>query len=295
MSQRAPGCPNQGINRGRASLLPPQTHQIMDAFLWGKKIDATKYEQRKHEEVQSKILSRLRRSTVQTNENVQSLVPRQPQLSISKKYENASNKMHWNGLQRPVLQPNEEVQPFVPRQPRLDLSNDSGNASNETHWNELQRSVVQSEEEAQPLTSRKPRRSSLNSDENAANNSFWYGADQNTMMNHQSNDRQSKSHTPNNRQLSVQDGDEEEIVCCDGSHCHEGTKNLCTISLWAFIVFVIVNRFFVHMAMHLHKNENMTPEYIGVTGSEVGPQSMQHMEAKSNFTENFNGNKGHVR
>lgn len=47
---------------------------------------------------------------------------------------------------------------------------------------------------------------------------------------------------------------DEDIVCCDcdGGHWREGTKNICTISLWAIIVFAIFNRLFVHMNMALH-------------------------------------------
>jgi hypothetical protein len=53
------------------------------------------------------------------------------------------------------------------------------------------------------------------------------------------------------------DDDEEDIVCCDGNnHCREGTKNICTIAVWALIVFFVINRFFVHMAMHLHKPQD---------------------------------------
>lgn len=69
--------------------------------------------------------------------------------------------------------------------------------------------------------------------------------------------------------------DDEDIVCCDtGGRCHEGTKNLCTITLWAFMVFAILNRFFVHMAMHLSSNnESVSPKqpYVRVVDAPADP------------------------
>ncbi|KAL7471899.1 hypothetical protein ACHAXS_012205 [Conticribra weissflogii] len=46
-------------------------------------------------------------------------------------------------------------------------------------------------------------------------------------------------------------------ICCDedgcnfqlSRHCNEGVKNLCTIAIWAMLVFAIVNRFLMHMGM----------------------------------------------
>ena len=51
------------------------------------------------------------------------------------------------------------------------------------------------------------------------------------------------------------DDEEDDIVCCDDCFRHEGTKNLCTISIWAALVFFIMNRFFVHMSIYLHRGE----------------------------------------
>lgn len=53
--------------------------------------------------------------------------------------------------------------------------------------------------------------------------------------------------------------DDEDFTCCDFHStprqplCNEGTKNLCTLTIWAIIIFVIVNRFLMHMSMFLHR------------------------------------------
>jgi len=51
------------------------------------------------------------------------------------------------------------------------------------------------------------------------------------------------------------DDEEGDIVCCDDCFRHEGTKNICTIVIWAAFVFFIMNRFFLHMSIYLHKGE----------------------------------------
>jgi hypothetical protein len=48
-----------------------------------------------------------------------------------------------------------------------------------------------------------------------------------------------------------------------------------TITLWALILLFICNRFFVHFAIHLNKNESVTPKQVGdvLIGSEVGSRN----------------------
>lgn len=53
----------------------------------------------------------------------------------------------------------------------------------------------------------------------------------------------------------MDDEEEDDIVCCEDSFRHEGTKNICTIFIWAALVFFIMNRFFLHMSMYLHRGE----------------------------------------
>jgi hypothetical protein len=61
------------------------------------------------------------------------------------------------------------------------------------------------------------------------------------------------------------DNEEEDYCnCCCNLHsasssssqplCNEGTKNLCTLAIWAIIILIIVNRFLAHMSMFLHRH-----------------------------------------
>lgn len=52
----------------------------------------------------------------------------------------------------------------------------------------------------------------------------------------------------------VSDDEEGDIVCCDDCYQHEGTKNICTIFIWAIAVFFVTNRFFVHMSNYLRQD-----------------------------------------
>ena len=96
------------------------------------------------------------------------------------------------------------------------------------------------------------------------NDSWSHTVDTQTTINHRNNQHRE---VPSQRYhpLSIHsENEEEDIVCCDGGHCREGTKNLCTIAIWAIIVFFVINRFFVHMAMHLHKTQNISPGRVRV-------------------------------
>ena len=65
------------------------------------------------------------------------------------------------------------------------------------------------------------------------------------------------------------DDEENDIVCCDDGFWHEGTKNICTIFIWAAVVFFIMNRFFLHMSMYLHRGEETIKEEVGALGGNV--------------------------
>ena len=182
------------------SPLPSHKHQIMEAFLWNNK-SATRHEQRKHQEIQSLILSRLKRPVVNTYDEI-------------------------------------EVRPLVPNRPEL-CPRDRGIIPRNDSWN--------------------------------------HTVDMQTAINHRNNTRDREIPPRRYRLLSIQrDDEEEDIVCCDGGRCREGTKNLCTIAIWAIIVFFVINRFFVHMAMHLRMPQNVSPSNVRVV--EFGAQAVADVD-----------------
>lgn len=65
----------------------------------------------------------------------------------------------------------------------------------------------------------------------------------------------------------VSDDEEGDIVCCDDCYQHEGTKNICTIFIWAIAVFFVTNRFFVHMSNYLRQGDEVTTDRIVNAGS----------------------------
>jgi hypothetical protein len=77
----------------------------------------------------------------------------------------------------------------------------------------------------------------------------------------------------------VSDDEEGDIVCCDDCYQHEGTKNICTIFIWAIAVFFIMNRFFVHMSNYLRQD-----------GDEVKTDRI--VNAGSNYSSNIAMNSG---
>lgn len=53
---------------------------------------------------------------------------------------------------------------------------------------------------------------------------------------------------------------DDDYNCCDLNSspqplCNEGSKNLCTLGIWAMIIFIIINQFLAHMSMFLHRND----------------------------------------
>ena len=163
--------------------LPSEKLRIMEAFLWNNKSVASRHEQRKQQEIQSLILSRLKR----------------PPAVVD-------NDMH----------DDDDADSNI---------NDRGSSSKNDGWNRALNSQTTTDcRYHTPQLEAPPRR---------------------------------------HRPLRVQcdDDDDEDIVCCDGNHhcCREGIKNACTIAIWAVIVFFVINRFFVHMAMHLHGPRDARP------------------------------------
>jgi hypothetical protein len=60
----------------------------------------------------------------------------------------------------------------------------------------------------------------------------------------------------------VSDDEEGDIVCCDDCYQHEGTKNICTIFIWAIAVFFVTNRFFVHMSNYIRQGDEVTDRIV---------------------------------
>mmetsp|Transcript_35339 Transcript_35339/g.60020 ORF Transcript_35339/g.60020 Transcript_35339/m.60020 type:complete len:234 (-) Transcript_35339:377-1078(-) len=217
------------IDQSPSPKLPNHIHQIMDAFLWNNKNTAPMHEQRKHEETQSRILSRLRRLVArrpasQSRDDMQLLAPKDPPQLIRR---NASKENVPNLNNRTWVS-------ITDREPKI---NHRGGHS---HQHEMQ--------QQHPPPTYKP-------------------------LNIRTNDEEARW------KIRIDD-EEDDIECCDGRCCHEGAKNLCTISIWALIVFALVNRFFVHMATHANKNESVTLKVeqinvVPITDGEVEPQTFE--------------------
>ena len=97
-------------------------------------------------------------------------------------------------------------------------------------------------------------------------------ANEHMAMNHRIINGQRGAQTSTHHQSNSQfDDEEEDIVCCDGvgGGFQEGTKNLCTIALWALIMFAILNRFFVHMSIYLHKSESVESKEVGASPTAI--------------------------
>ena len=100
-----------------------------------------------------------------------------------------------------------------------------------------------------------------------------------------------KSYQPmNTTQISIDE--EDDYVCCDpnGGHWREGTKNICTISLWALIVFAIFNRLFVHMNMAMHHNKSsprgsVVPKDVGSASAVLVPIAVETEQQQQKFVE----------
>lgn len=195
-----------------SSSLPSHTQQIMEAFLWNNKL-TTRHEQKKHQEIQSLILSRLKR---------QATTPPHDELGARQ----------WSD-------PNSNSSSMIEQ---YDLSRLRMNSRPHDAWPTIQREK-----------------------QNNESNNLQ------AILNHR-NSIQNREILPQRmHSLNIQSGDDDEdntIVCCDGVQIREGTKNLCTIAIWAIVILFIINHFFAHMASYMH-----TPKNIDVRIVELGAQS----------------------
>jgi len=241
----------------------------MDAFLINNKSKiSSKYEQRKHAEQQKAILSSLKRPQVTANrhEEIQPFWP----TNI-----NDTNSSLGSEQQYTTNQFNSD-------------RNDRQSSQNTTTANQQHRALhPQQQEEMQPLvqcrqSSPQFRQSSpimQNSTNRCDIGRAW--SNHSSPPTHQSAATKSKA---NYRPLYTQTtiDEEDDIVCCDcastDGHWREGTKNICTISLWALIAFAILNRLFVHMNLSMAHHKvapNVSPKDVGVVPADAVPETAQ--------------------
>lgn len=191
-----------------SSSLPSHTQQIMEAFLWNNKL-TTRHERKKHQEIQSLILSRLKRQAP-TPPHDHHLGARQ----WSEPNSNSSSMIEQYDLSRPRM---------------------------------TSRPTIQCEKQNNESTNLQ------------------------AVLNHR-NSIQNRDISPQRmHSLNIQGDDDDEdntIVCCEEVQIREGTKNLCTIAMWAVVILFIINHFFAHMASYMH-----TPKNIDVRAVELGAQA----------------------
>jgi hypothetical protein len=208
----------------------------MDAFLcWNTTNNATKYEQKKREEVQLRILSRFKRSVA--HEEMRTLVPSHHQKRCARGVRNSSasapgrnmGSRNGNGNNKPSGNSHTYPHPedssitrsvmSLPHQKggRIleSMGSPIGNEEKNVGFHTKYRSHLKDPSVTDRSITRSTHRVSSMSDsflnENPSNNTrptVTYG--------------KAKDHGIN---IPI-DEEEEDIVCCDGGHCHEGTKNL---------------------------------------------------------------------
>ena len=268
---RKPGSrqPNNNNNMSRASpSLPAHTHRIMETFLWNNKKPTKGHDQKKQEERQSLILKGLQRPTSHPRQEEEARVF--PMQQYPSKDAQKRKFIRKSGLS--------PINNYIAKQPPVQRS-----AGAQPTADEIQPLI-------EPIHHQPIARSIDTSASNRMNwNTMNKQQNHSTTINHRSHNIQQPISTSNTTQQfsSPVHDEDEDIVCCDcfdgGGQCHEGTKNLCTIALWALIVFAIMNRFFVHMAMHLHHkpesvNVKVVDDVIGSvseSGSVLGQFDMQ--------------------
>mmetsp|Transcript_14792 Transcript_14792/g.22835 ORF Transcript_14792/g.22835 Transcript_14792/m.22835 type:complete len:258 (+) Transcript_14792:64-837(+) len=128
----------------------------------------------------------------------------------------------------------------------------------------IPRIIKQESIEMEPLLSGSvsPPPSTLPTSSRKDNNRIHANTSSAQVMHHR-NHRESKLAPPRQYTNVLMDTDEEDdIVCCEDSFRHEGTKNICTIFIWAALVFFIMNRFFLHMSMYLQRGEETKEVFV---------------------------------
>lgn len=250
------------------SSLPLHTNQIMDAFLINNKSKiSSRYEQRKHAEQQRAILSTLKRpqnTNANKHEEIQPFWP----ANINDTNSSLSSEQQYNTNQ------------YNPAR------NDRQSSQNTTTANQQHRAIHPQQEEIQPLVQSRQASPQLRQSSSMMQSSTSGRSDigkswskHSSPPTHQSAATKSKA---NYRPLYTQTtiDEEDDIVCCDftstDGHWREGTKNICTISLWALIAFAILNRLFVHMNLSMHHKVtsntqgSVSPKNVGIVpASEV--------------------------
>jgi len=243
-------------NSSMSSTLPSHTNQIMDAFLINNKSKiSSKYEQRKHAEQQKAILSTLKRP--QSANNHEEIQPFWPANINDTNRDNspANNSLDSDQNDRQSI-----------------ISSQNTTTANQQH-----RAIHSQQEEMQPLV--QSRQSSPQLRQNSPIQRSHVGR---TSANHHRSRPNKATYQPLYTQTTIDE--EDDIVCCDctstDGHWREGTKNICTISLWALIAFAILNRLFVHMNLSMHHKVtsnaqgSVSPKDVGVVPAEV-PETAQ--------------------
>ena len=340
---------NQGMGRGGgrhssgASTLPSHTEQIMNSFLINNKRTTSRHEQRKYEEEQRAILSRLKRPSATTNgttqrqrtEEVQPFFPpqvtkeaptnrnhRQPQqkqtsCSRSDTQNSSTSNADSSSNQIQHSATDQQSNSNLHRLSQNGMQTSVGNDMRLQQWriNDYHQQMpnVHSQREVQPLIPNNNRQQTqLRSGPTQIRNTNvrWSGtsnniSNQNTIISnqrshnnnlHQNNATMHKTSTTksyqpmNTTQISIDE--EDDYVCCDpnGGHWREGTKNICTISLWALIVFAIFNRLFVHMNMAMHHNKSsprgsVVPKDVGSASAVLVPIAVETEQQQQKFVE----------
>lgn len=244
-----------------STSLSSHTNQIMDAFLINNKSKiSSRYEQRKHAEQQKAILSTLKRpqSTANNQKEIQPFWPANINDS------NRDNSPANNSLDSEQQCTTNQYNPA-----RNDRQSSQNTTTVHTQQEEIQ-PLIQSRQSSPQLRQNSPIQRS-------DNGRAW--------SNHRSPTHQSAApkrkatYQPLYTQTTIDE--EDDIVCCDctstDGHWREGTKNICTISLWALIAFAILNRLFVHMnlSMHTHKVASNVPKDVGVAPAAEVPETAQ--------------------
>jgi len=236
----------------------------MDAFLINNKSQiSSRYEQRKHAEQQKAILSSLKRPQITNNhEEIQSFWP----ANINDTNSSLGSEQHYTTNQF---------------NPTRNVRQSSQNTTTANH-----RAIHPQQEEMQPLVQSRQSSPQLRQNSPITQSNTNCRSDiGRAWSNHRSPPHQSApskskaNYQPFYTQTTI---DEEDDICCDctssDGHWREGTKNICTISLWALIAFAILNRLFVHMNLSMahHKlASNVSPKDVAIVPANAVPETAQ--------------------
>lgn len=95
--------------------------------------------------------------------------------------------------------------------------------------------------------------------------------DRQISINHQHHFYHHLESRPQNRQNANAHYDdiEEDFACCDGGRCHEGSKNLCTIMIWAIFVLFIINWIISHVPINFDTPQSVTPKNSRIIATDI--------------------------